>query len=366
MAISRRGHQGLMIRMFARHKVATVFGSWMRFAALQFWLSSFTTRPRSISPLVGRPSSSNGWMGVDLFFVLSGFLITGILLDTKGFRTSSANFYIRRCLRIWPLYYSLLLFMFVLVPLVRPAEASEIFGERSQPWWSYLLFLQTSSCHKTPRGHSASRGHSGSRNCSICCGRGSFARVRIVRCCGLSRRGGGVAGTQNRARLVQSGPVHQPVLSARRSDGRSVTRLGCPHGRLQSDGVCHAGADDANRDGTARISRRISRCALDRFSFVAIASMAFVYLSLFDSHPWLRRILCSRFLIYTGTISYGLYLLHKIPFAALESWGGANESLPAFCVGLLACYVLAFLSWHLLERPFLSLRRFFAPPTRTD
>jgi peptidoglycan/LPS O-acetylase OafA/YrhL len=101
------------------------------------------------------------------------------------------------------------------------------------------------------------------------------------------------------------------------------------------------------------------------FSFVAIASMAFVYLSLFDSHPWLRRILGSQFLIYTGTISYGLYLLHKIPFAALESWGGWNESLAAFGVGLMLCYVVAFLSWHLLERPFLRLRRFFAPPPRT-
>src|SRR5271169_5821010 len=82
-----------------------------------------------------------GWMGVDLFFVLSGFLITGILLDTKPSKDYFRNFYARRCLRIWPLYYSVLLFMFVIVPLVRPQDAAGIF-HKSSPWWSYLFFFQ--------------------------------------------------------------------------------------------------------------------------------------------------------------------------------------------------------------------------------
>ena len=86
--------------------------------------------------------SANGWMGVDLFFVMSGFLITGILVDTKESKGYFKNFYARRCLRIWPLYYSALLFMFVIVPLLRPSEAQTIFEARSSPWWSYPLFLQ--------------------------------------------------------------------------------------------------------------------------------------------------------------------------------------------------------------------------------
>lgn len=79
-----------------------------------------------------------GWLGVDLFFVLSGFLITDILLKTLGEKNYLKNFYIRRMLRIFPLYYLALVIFLVVVPrLVTTPDLT--YYSNNQVWlWTYF------------------------------------------------------------------------------------------------------------------------------------------------------------------------------------------------------------------------------------
>ena len=86
-----------------------------------------------------KDSLDAGWAGVQLFFVLSGFLITGILLDTRRSTNFFRAFYGRRTLRIFPLYYGVLFAWFVLAPLVFRMPPSMTAGSEHQIWlWTYL------------------------------------------------------------------------------------------------------------------------------------------------------------------------------------------------------------------------------------
>jgi peptidoglycan/LPS O-acetylase OafA/YrhL len=304
---------------------------------------------------------AKGWMGVDLFFVLSGFLITGILLDTKQSEGYFKNFYARRCLRIWPLYYSLIFFIFVVVPFLRPSHANTVF-EISSPWWAYPLFLQN---FLVPNPLSAKGPLSVTWSLAIeeqfylvwpwVVRYTSYAQIRWI----------AVA-------VICLSPVLRLYLSFRDID--LYTNVFCRLDGLMAGAllalIVHAdNFSPAKFIKVAWISLVITaplafvteafNARWIAFSFTAAASASFIYLALFSAQKLLQRALTNRFLVYTGTVSYGLYLLHKIPFGVARTGHWDWDPLLSLAILLVACYAMAALSWNLLEKPFLKLKRFF-------
>jgi peptidoglycan/LPS O-acetylase OafA/YrhL len=307
--------------------------------------------------------AKNGWMGVDLFFVLSGFLITGILLNTKNDARYFKNFYSRRSLRIWPLYYAVLLFMFVAVPLVRPSEGHQIFAARSMPWWSYLFFLQNFLVPIITRA----TGPLGV-NWSLAVEEQFYlVWAIVVRFCRESqlRR---IAVT-----LICLSPVFRVYLLRHHFDvyPNTFCRLdGLMAGALLA--MLWRSPSFKPQAYTKRvwivllIAAPLALVTATRseslvYSLTSLASAALVYLAMSPGPRWFQAILANRFLVFTGTISYGIYLLEKIPIDAAQSLHLDKHPVVAFLIAAVATYALAIISWNVLEKPFLKLRRFFEP-----
>lgn len=82
--------------------------------------------------------TSYGSYGVELFFVLSGFLITGILYDTHNDPHYFRNFFIRRVLRIFPLYYGVLAVLFFVVPTIPSLQGPSLGYLTDRQAWAWL------------------------------------------------------------------------------------------------------------------------------------------------------------------------------------------------------------------------------------
>jgi peptidoglycan/LPS O-acetylase OafA/YrhL len=306
--------------------------------------------------------SDNGWMGVDLFFVLSGFLITGILLDAKQSEGYFKNFYARRCLRIWPLYYSALIFMFIVLPILRPSAAHAVFETRSLPWWSFPVFLQNFLI-PIPTMATGLLGVTWSLAVEE-----QFYLVwpLVVRFC-----------TQVQLRriaiaVICLSPALRFYLALHQVSIYSNTfcRLdGLMAGALLALVIRSASFRPSRFVAQAWIVFLVSAplaLAIETFharwigfSVIAAASVSFVYLALFSTQKWLQAILTNRFLVYTGTISYGIYLLEKIPLDAAKTFHLERHPFLALPITTAATYALAALSWRFLEKPLLGLKRFF-------
>ena len=83
------------------------------------------------------------WKGVDLFFVLSGFLIGGILIDAKESDGYFSTFYIRRVFRILPIYFLVVVAYLLIWSLAdgQKAVLQQTVG-RPMPWYVYFTFTQ--------------------------------------------------------------------------------------------------------------------------------------------------------------------------------------------------------------------------------
>ena len=85
------------------------------------------------------------WSGVDLFFVLSGFLISGILLDSVHSKSYFKTFYLRRIHRIFPLYFAWLALFYAGVYLQMDRKFGVHIFESRAPLWLYPMFLQNNA-----------------------------------------------------------------------------------------------------------------------------------------------------------------------------------------------------------------------------
>ncbi|MES2123820.1 MAG: acyltransferase [Gemmatimonadota bacterium] len=100
-----------------------------------FWPKTITSGPFAAM-------ASRGWLGVDLFFVLSGALISGILLRTRESPHFFRNFYARRTLRIFPLYYLFLTVCFIVFPVSQGGAywSTPFMQAAGSPAW-YVFYL---------------------------------------------------------------------------------------------------------------------------------------------------------------------------------------------------------------------------------
>lgn len=79
-----------------------------------------------------------GWLGLDIFFVLSGFLITDNLLSTLGKPHFLRNFYVRRVLRLFPVYYAGLIIFLIILPSLQNLPVKLDYFVQNQVWlWTY-------------------------------------------------------------------------------------------------------------------------------------------------------------------------------------------------------------------------------------
>ncbi len=350
------------------------------------WVQPPRSLPAKLFVFVG----SFGWAGVDLFFVLSGFLITGILLDSKATPHYFRNFYARRVLRIFPLYYGVLLVTLVVLPHIVSYDTPELRALLGAQGWLWLYSANVSVAiehgHWVWNADWLRLGMLWSLAVEehfylvwpllvFVLSRKAMLRTSLVIIGALPLL---------RAAMWRAGVAPDTIycLSLFRVDALSVggflavvVRDPALFGRVRALAPLVGGlALFVVLALTAR-ARWFTHLAepVQVVGFSALAMMFGALLLLSVSAPpsaRLRRILTRRELVFCGKYSYGAYMLHELlrpalvrafPPDAFERLTGSE--LAAFCLHALfaggATFALAVVSFQLFERHFLMLKRYF-------
>ena len=315
-----------------------------------------------------------GRTGVDLFFVLSGFLITGILLDTKNLPGYFKNFYARRALRIWPLYYGILFLFFVLLPLLFPHKS---FSTVRNTWPYYVTYTQNlfykfdHSVPLTPTWSLAveEQYYMFWAPVVFLCGRKSLRNIllgmiafslcfRVI----SSYRGAPLDFVHNFT-LGRLEPLAAGGLAALWLRSPKCTPAKWARGGMMAFTI-----------GLAGVALALIDWGIDGpiygYPFLAAAFAGLMALSLTASPTttFLGRALTQRWLAYTGKISYGIYLMHVpifmgVDLATRKLWGTAQFShvkeMLIVCAAFAGTYLAASISWVCFERPILRLKEYF-------
>jgi len=315
-----------------------------------------------------------GRTGVDLFFVLSGFLITGILLDTRNLRGYFKNFYARRALRIWPLYYGIVFLFFILFPLLFPRTW---FFTYKSTWPYYVTYTQNLFYHfdrPAPLDPTWSLaveeqyymfwapivflfGRKSLRNILLGMIAFSFC-FRIA----SSFRGAPLAFVHSFT-LCRLEPLAAGGLAALWLRSDKCTPVKWARGGMMALTI-----------GLAGVAIALVDWGIDgpiySYPFLAAAFAGLMALSL-TANPattLIGRALTQPWLAYTGKISYGIYLIHVpifmgVNLATRKFWGTSQFShgrqLLIVGVAFAGTYLAASISWFCFEQPILRLKKYF-------
>ena len=312
-----------------------------------------------------------GQTGVDLFFVLSGFLITGILHDTKASPRYFLNFYGRRTLRIFPLYYGVLIAAYVLMPAffgVRPLGVDPI-------WlWTYTANLPTTfGVDGGTFGHFWTLAIEEQFYLVWPAVVYSLGRKRLMAVCL-----GCIAGAAGVRLAMEHRGLTSFTFTLARMDSLTLGAWLALAARGPAGMIGWRGKARVVAIATAALAaplylaRSGSGAAwLQVFKYLPIAIFYGAILVLaVTSRPSSRagRPFRSAILRWLGKYSYGLYVFHPI-FIVLAGRITAGSSDPRWAsaarVGMIVAGSLAaaWLSWHLYEKHFLAWKTLFVDTT---